>query len=504
MKNLKNYAVVTVIFFCVLFKMSYVYAKEISYPITVWSAEDMEIGNTTGVNGLDFMQPVGSLSLVQVVEGGRTDEVRHFTKTIKTGGASSMQDKYVPKTRALKFNVTKPCDIRIYAYGGSKTDVVMSLNRAGESVKQFNVKDSVLGLYTARISEADTYYLFSTTGTLCVCEITVGCVRGDLDVDFDADWNDVRLGMRAFNTSYFNDKEMLERLDLDGNGIFTANDMTYLLSVIEKPEEAMYISYMNWYVNDMPIGYNESYKGLVLVDKDNNRDNKSIEVKSVSKKYVGKNGAVKRFNKCISTNGGMCGAMYEYPITKAVQFNLSDDAYVTFYLSTGSSDNVEHKAVVYSADREREAEFMLSTEVDRYTVHLEGNESYFIGSPDGTLRVYEIDVRNGLNPSNSKTISVNAGEISNLFLTVSGGVHLDTDEVKLTYNPSVVMVESMGGSTVKTGICADGTKITEVGSGYICFIPYSWNDGDGGIMTDITIKSKSTGSTTITLNRKDG
>lgn len=75
----------------------------------------------------------------------------------------------------------------------------------------------------------------------------------------------------------------------------------------------------------------------------------------------------------------------------------------------------------------------------------------------------------------------------------------DINPVKLTYNASALSIESIGGSKPAVGICNDGTKILEVGQGYIVFMADRWNDGESGIMTDITVKAKTSGQTTLSL-----
>lgn len=143
----------------------------------------------------------------------------------------------------------------------------------------------------------------------------------------------------------------------------------------------------------------------------------------------------------------------------------------------------------------------LSRNIDKYVFTLEGNETYFIGSPTGTLRIYEIDIKSVRqdNTGASKTIDVIANNTYDMFLTVNTAVLPDIKPVKLTYNTNALLIESIGGSNPAIGTCTDGTKILEIGQGYIVFMADRWNDGESGIMTEITVRAKTSGQTTLSL-----
>lgn len=496
------------IMMCMLiFGAESVLAAEEDYPVKVWSADDMEIGNTTGADGLEFLQPTDTTATkVQVQNGGRAP----FVNAIKTGGASSMLDAYVPKTRALKFTVTKPCNIRIYAYGASSNGTVnMKVSSAEKIVDTFNTQHSTLNKYVTYLDSAGTYYIYGNA-SLGICEVAVGYAVGDADFDFDRDWNDMRI-LRKVVFDNLSVNEMIQRnIDVDNNGRITSNDTACMDSYMlddDKGEynKAKFISYAQWNANDMAAGCPVTYNNLEFVYADNDIANRSIFVASCNKTYTSQNGEAKAYAKCIQTDGDTGKAVGNYPVTKAVKFNLEQEGYVTLYLSTGSSKAIQHKAQIINADGQRVAEFDIDKNIGCYVTKLSGNETYFVSSNTGTLRIYEIEIRQNSNKSCSKTINVEAGKTYCLYLTADKGVMTGKIPVKLTYNTAAVTAETMGaGSKIAVGNCNDRTRITETGAGYIVFEPYGWKDGEGGIMTDIVFKANSTGVTTLTLSMQEG
>ena len=262
-----------------------VYALE-SYTVTSWCADDMEVGSTAGINGLEFVQPTDSMATpVKVTNNGRNNDVGSYSNAIKTGGSANTIRNYVPQKRAIKFTVTQPCDINIYAYSASSgTSIDMRLSRAGKLVDTFQLMHSKLKLYKAYLDSAGTYYIYSTQGSVAICEIKVGYVEGDLDYDFDVDWNDLRLARKAMNRNDYRDEFINTKLDLNNDGTVTDIDITILESKINNREKAKFVNTIRWNANNMNIGFPETYNGLEFVGKDCNTNDKSIGVYNIDKK----------------------------------------------------------------------------------------------------------------------------------------------------------------------------------------------------------------------------
>ena len=477
-----------------------------NYPVTVWSADNMEIGNTTGINGLEFIQPTDTTAVpVKVTNDGRNAKEIKFNNTIKTGGGSSMLTETVPKTRAVKFTVTKPCNVIIYAYGASSNGtVIMKVSNSSKIIDTFATQHSVLNKYVSYLDEAGTYYIYGDA-TLGICQVSVGYVKGDVDFDFDLDWNDLRIARKHIYDNMQIDALVLKNMDIDNSGSITARDASCMASNIDEPAKAYFLDYAIWNANEMQIGYPETYQYLELVYEDNNPKNQSMCVKSTNKTFLGEDGEKKTYTKCIQTAGDSGNGIGNYPVTKAVKFNLSNSSYVTLYLSTGSSKTIQHKAQIINADGVNVAEFNIDKNISRYTVQLPQNETYFVTSNTGKLNIYEIDVLSSLNNSCSKTINVEAGKTYTVYLTVNNGKLIGKLPVKLTYNSAAITLESIGaGSKAAIGICNDRTVITEIGQGYIVFKPYDWKDNEGGIMTDVVFKASSSGTTELTLSMQEG
>lgn len=508
MVKIRKYLICLMVMFLFVLHTEAVFAAlEDDYPVRIWSADNMEVGNVTGVDGLEFLQPEDETAAkVEVKAEGRLP----FKNAIKTRGSASLQGRFVPKTRALKFNVTKPCNIRIYAYGASSTEeVTLKISNSEKIVKIFATQHSQLERYEAYLETSGTYYIYGT-GALGICEITVGYIQGDVDLDFDRDWNDLRLLRKAVNEGLQLNEMEFRNADMDKNSLIDENDLEHLSScisgdVVSVREKAKFVSTAVWNANDMAVGNPEVYNGLEFVYVDGDVSNKTIGVINRNSRYVSQSGEVRNYIKCIETNGAVGEGYSNYPVSRAVKFNLDKDAYVTVYVSTGSSKPVQHKVQIMDADGNKEAEFNIDKNISCHTVKLKGNESYFVYSSTGKIRIYEIDVRTNSNESISKTINVEAGKNYVLYLTADKGVMLGKFPVKLTYNAAAITPVSMGaGSSVAVGNCNDRTIIKEIGQGYVVFMPYNWSDGDSGIMTDIVFNAKTSGTTTLTLSMQEG
>lgn len=486
------------------------YAEVPNMAVKSWCADDMAVGNTTGYNGLEFMLPVGGTAdngIVVAGDGRMYDAEHDYDNAIKTRGAANTGVNYVPKGRAMKFTVTQPCDLVVYAYDASSSaDVSLQISRAGKIVDTIPLSEKI-NRYAAYLDTAGTYYVYSIGGSMGVCEMQVGYVKGDLDFDFDVTWNDVRL-MRKKVLNYGIGVSSNHKFDIDGDGYYRIKDFGLLEELVSEPEKIKCIDAISqrpsngtWNMKDVPTTNPITYNGLEFVYKDLNTANNTIKIANIPKTYVSPNGNEKSFTKCVTTDGKMSAGKGIYPVTKAVKFNLNASAQIVVYMCTGSSNTNQQKALIINADGEIVEEVNLSKDIGKYAFDLNGNETYFIGSPEGTLRIYEIGVRMVLqeNTKTSKTISVTANNKYNMFLTVDTAVLPDINPVKLTYNASALSIESIGGSKPAVGICNDGTKILEVGQGYIVFMADRWNDGESGIMTDVTVKAKTSGQTTLSL-----
>jgi hypothetical protein len=346
-------------------------------------------------------------------------------------------------------------------------------------------------------------------GSIGVCEIKTGYVEGDQDCDFDVDWNDRRLLRKAVYESYSNDYMNNLKLDINNDDIVTEEDLSDLDKIIDslsdkERDRAQFVSNVCWKADDMPLGYPETYNGLEFVYKDCDTTNKSIGVISSNKSYYGTKGEVRNYNKCISTDGEMSRANGEYVTTKVVKFNLSTSSTINLYISSGSSQDVQHKARIVDADGNIVKEINIKKEIERYTVELDGNQTYFLGSPTGTLKIYEIEVNEGKISnisSTEKVINVLEGQNYIYNLTVNNATAVDGVIFKFAYNSSDVELVSVGGMKISnlTNNNEIGLFDINVSDGYITFKTDNLTNGESGIVTEVELKANKDCNTKISL-----
>lgn len=508
MRKIKKYLFCLLVVFLFILQAESVFAElEADYPVRVWSADNMEVGNVTGVDGLEFLQPTDETAAkVMVKAEGRLP----FKNAIKTGGSASLQGRYLPKTRALKFTITEPCNISIYAYGASSEgEVTLKISDGGKIVKTFATQHSVLGRYMTYLDSPGTYYIFGN-GSLGICEVTVGYIHGDADLNFDRDWNDMRLLTKvSLGQLYLN--EMASRnADIDKDSVITANDMALLQSYINSDgvsvrEKAKLVDHAVWNANDMAVGNPETYKGLEFVYVDGNISNNTIGVINRESSYVSPNGEVKNYTKCIQTDGDSGNGYGNYPVSRAVKFNLNAEAYVTLYVSTGSSKPTQHKVAIMDADRNKVAEFNIDKNIGCYTTKLSGNETYFVYSDTGKLRIYEIDVNADMLkdiPQISKSINVTAGQNYIYTLTVNNAAIVDNALFSFKYNSSDVEPVSFGEVKIADLKHSNESGLIDVqtSDGKVIFKTKNLTNGESGILTEVELKAKRNCNTTITLS----
>lgn len=493
-----------------------IFAAVESYPVISWSTDDMEVGNTTGLtinnNTLTFVNPITDEESVKVVNAIRTIGDKVYTKAIKTNGGTNQFVNGIPNHRALSFEVTKPCDLIVYSYGAS-SDYTINLcvskkalgSNQGVEIYNETVEHSKIKRYSIYLDEPGTYYIYGRGGSISFCEIQRGCVKGDLDRDFNLDWNDIRIAKRVFNNKISNTDEYEYKMNLlntvsNNNGsnvtIDDLNEQRRLLSDAEL-KKAEFVSNKAWNVSSMPLGRYETYDGLELVSKDLDLNSMSIEVYNMNRTYIGNNGETKKFTKVIATDGYLSEAMDDYCVTKAVKFNLEEDALVTLYMSTGSSENVEHRAVIYDADKNVVANFPLTTNIGKYTIELDGNQTYFVGSHTGTIRIFEIDC----NAAVSKTIDVENGKTYSYILTGERIPNKNNCTYVIKYNNEAITLNSLG-ENVSTGssfAVGDNIQIVSHKNGILKF-KYTEDETDWtGVLTVLKFVANSSGTTTISF-----
>ena len=401
--------IIVTILFCTL---SNVVHAATNYPVTTWSADNMVVGNKTGYNGLEFINPNNDNSIC-VVSAVRTYDEHTYSRAIKTNGYSNPIKNNIPQNKALKFTATQPCDLTIYAYGSSSdTTVGLCISRSDKLIASFSTVHSKVRKYKVFLDKADTYYIYGTGGSLSICEIKRGLALGDLDKDYDVDWNDIRLAYRYNNNKIASDDEVNYKLDVNNDLKITEADVSKIITlpITSEKEKAVFSDYAKWNVSNMPLGNYSTYNGLELVARECNFANNSIKVISSSKSYDDKT-----FTKCITTDGYINEGLGNYPVTKAVKINMRNARYLDLYMSTGSSVNTDHIACIYDADGNKVASFDLEYDINFYNIELDNYQTYFIGSPTGTLNIYEIDMFNNDNRIGGKNMNVVAGKTYKVF-----------------------------------------------------------------------------------------
>lgn len=482
------------------------YAEVPNMEVKSWCADDMAVGNTTGYNGLEFMLPVGGTADngITITDQGRMYNADHdYENAIKTNGAVNMGANYVPKGRAMKFTVTQPCDFVAYAYGASRTaDVCLQISRAGKIVDTIPLNHAAIDKYATYLDAAGTYYVYSTGGSMAVCEMQVGYVKGDLDFDFDVTWNDVRLIKKKFN--YDPSVVRNHKFDVNSDGLYTANDVAILIDMTLADEKARFVNSADWNANDMPMGRYETYEGLEMVPKAGDITNGSVNVISANGTFKEESGEIKKYTKCISLNGKGTNEFGPYPVSRALKFNLSDSRDVVIYMRCDSSVNVQHKARIVDGDGELVKELDVDKTLRRYVVKLDGNETYFLYGVYGGLEVYEINICDMDAPNNvyyTKNLGVTAGQSYELNLVAVNSFYADKTTYKLTYDPNVLSLKSLGGESKITlnKLLPSGITVLSTTSNSVTFSVPDRGLYESGILTNVEFSAKKTGNTSIKL-----
>ena len=481
------------------------YAEVPNMAVKSWCADDMAVGNTTGYNGLEFMLPVGGTAdngIVVAGDGRMYDAEHDYDNAIKTRGAANTGVNYVPKGRAMKFTVTQPCDLVVYAYDASSSaDVSLQISRAGKIVDTIPLSEKI-NRYAAYLDTAGTYYVYSIGGSMGVCEMQVGYVKGDLDFDFDVTWNDVRLIQKYFK----NDPSVVRnhKFDINSDGLYTADDPAVLINMTLADAKARFVDYADWNANDMPMGSYETYEYLEMVPKAGDITNRSISVVSANGTFKEESEEIKRYTKCISLNGKGTNGFGPYPVSRALKFNLNGSRDVVIYMRCDSSVNVQHKARIVDGDGNLVKELDVDKTLRRYVVKLDGTETYFLYGVYGGLEVYEINICDLDAPNNvsyTKNLNVTAGQNYELNLVAVNSFYADKTTYKLTYDPNVLSLKSLGGESKITlnKLLPGGITVLSTTSNSVTFRVPDRGLYESGILTNVEFSAKNTGNTSLKL-----
>ena len=487
-----------------------VYAEIPNMTVKSWCADDLNIGNTSGYSDLEFMLPVGGTAnngIMVTNEGRRYDAEHDYDSAIKTRGAVNTGLNCVPRGRAMKFTVSQPCDIVVYAYGASSSsNVSLQISREGKIVETFPLVHSRINKYIAYLDVAGTYYVYSTGGSMGVCEMQVGYIKGDLDIDFEVTWNDMRLLRKNIVE---NDSSFIvnHKFDVNQDGIYSASDLSELLMIAinSGTEDYMnFVSYTNWNANEMSLGCYEIYNGLELVPKEGDIANGSVNVISLNKSYVEPSGEVRNYTKCISLNGKMADGFGPYPVSRAIKFNLAEAKEVVIYMRCDSSVKTQHKAQIINGDGDIVKELDVDGNVKRYVVKLDGNETYFLGGVYGKLEVFEIDINNCTAESDvsfTKSLSVTANQSCELNLVAVNSFYQDRTIYKFTYDPNMLSLKSIGNESeiVLNKLLPNGIMILSTEPGSITFSVPGRKSFESGILTNVEFTAQKTGNTSVKL-----
>ena len=206
------------------------------YSNKVWNASEMPLGDIYGYDGLHIIQVDRSnKNKVKVAESNKKYGTMQFTKCIKTGGDASTNN-YVPKYRALKFDIDKPCKMTIYASSGSTTASNPSLlvSRAGKPVKQLLLTSDGIRKEEVELLTSGTYYIYSSdeSGSANIYYVEIKEMKGDLNSDNKITEADILLLQQYIADNAIFTENQKNQADVNGDGLVNSDDLNALDSIL--------------------------------------------------------------------------------------------------------------------------------------------------------------------------------------------------------------------------------------------------------------------------------
>ncbi len=212
--------------------------KQIKFPYSnkVWNVSDMPLGAIYGYDGLHILQ-VDSTNKNKVSVAGSNKKYgnKSFSKCIKTGG-DAQADNYVPRYRALKLDVDKPCRMTIYSIAGSTTanNPTILVTKKGKIINQIPLSSEAIKKDEVNLLTPDTYYIYSSndSGSANIYCIELNEINGDLSLDGKITQDDVALLQKYIAGTVTLAEAQKGQADVNKDGLTNSNDLNALENIL--------------------------------------------------------------------------------------------------------------------------------------------------------------------------------------------------------------------------------------------------------------------------------
>jgi len=212
--------------------------NQIKFPYSnkVWNVSEMPLGDIYGYDGLHILQ-VDSTNKNKVSVAGSNKKYgdKSFSKCIKTGG-DAKADSYVPRYRALKLDIDKPCKMTIYSIAGSTTanNPTMLITKKGKLVQQIPLSSEAIKKDEVYLLTSDTYYIYSSedSGSTNIYCIELSELNGDINADNKITQDDISLFQQYTNGTITLTETQKEQADVNKDGLINSNDLNLLENIL--------------------------------------------------------------------------------------------------------------------------------------------------------------------------------------------------------------------------------------------------------------------------------
>jgi hypothetical protein len=212
--------------------------KQIKFPYSnkVWNVSDMPLGEIYGYDGLHILQVDSTnKNKVSVASSNKKYGNKSFSKCIKTGG-DAQADNYVPRYRALKLDIDKPCKMTIYSIAGSTTanNPTMLVTKRGKIINQIPLSSEAIKKDEVNLLTPDTYYIYSSddSGSANIYCIELNEINGDLSLDGKITQDDVSLLQGYIAGTVTLTETQKGQADVNKDGLINSNDLNALENIL--------------------------------------------------------------------------------------------------------------------------------------------------------------------------------------------------------------------------------------------------------------------------------